>query len=257
LVVPLPTLPLNEQKYADVVDILDKYECTLSEIFTAAGQDLHTVHIGGDQLTRERFSGAKGLRTGGVTPQQRFDHLSPISFEMWHTGMNFLSLIFKLLFSPDSYDRGTLNAAKIKLARKTVNEDVKNHFDHDKDFFISFLKSYVVEALCDFFGMEGPDDIPTKNLPCGNMGEEQNVWIQSTLDDFIDHYVHAVSTNASGNQSTYRDISTVTPLGVNLPDGKTITINVTRVERTSEVTLSHDRLKHYAHTVLQLGLLFV
>lgn len=101
LVVPLPTLPLNEQKYAEVVDILDSYESTLSEIFTAAEQDVPNVHIAGDQLTRERFSGAKGLRTGGATPQQGFDHLYPISFEMWHTGMNFFTLIFKVLFSPD------------------------------------------------------------------------------------------------------------------------------------------------------------
>lgn len=47
LVVPLQTLPLNEQKYADVVDILDNYESTLSQIFTAAEQDFHNVHIGG------------------------------------------------------------------------------------------------------------------------------------------------------------------------------------------------------------------
>lgn len=101
LFVPLPTLPLNEQKYAEEVDILDSYESTLSEIFTAAEQDVPNVHIDGDQLTRERFSGDKGLRTGGATPRQRFDLLYPISFEMWHTGMNFLTLMFKVLFSPD------------------------------------------------------------------------------------------------------------------------------------------------------------
>lgn len=55
LVVPLPTLPLNEQKYAEVVDILNSYKSTLSEIFTAAEQDVPNVHIGGDQLTREDF----------------------------------------------------------------------------------------------------------------------------------------------------------------------------------------------------------
>lgn len=60
--------------------------------------------------------------------------------------MNFLTLIFKVLFSADSFAKGTLNAAKIKLSRKTVNADAKNHYDHDKDFFTSFLKSYVVEA---------------------------------------------------------------------------------------------------------------
>jgi cyclopropane fatty-acyl-phospholipid synthase-like methyltransferase len=47
-----------------------------------------------------------------------------------------------------------MNAAKIRLKRKTVKKEVQNHYDHDKDFFLSFLKSYIVEALCDFFGIE-------------------------------------------------------------------------------------------------------
>lgn len=54
LVVALPVLPFNEQKYADVVQILDHYEQYIKEIYQSAEVPLDKVHIGGDQLTRER-----------------------------------------------------------------------------------------------------------------------------------------------------------------------------------------------------------
>lgn len=54
LVVALPVLPFNEQKYADVVQILDHYEQYIEEIYQSAEVPLAKVHIGGDQLTRER-----------------------------------------------------------------------------------------------------------------------------------------------------------------------------------------------------------
>jgi hypothetical protein len=60
---------------------------------------------------------------------------------------------------------GSMNAANIRLKRKTVKKEVQNHYDHDKDFFLSFLKSYIVEALCDFFGIEEITDRPTVNVP--------------------------------------------------------------------------------------------
>jgi hypothetical protein len=58
----------NEQYYAEVVDIpvLDSYEQVISDTF----EDLRDIkiNIGGDQLTRERFSGAKSLRAGANDP---------------------------------------------------------------------------------------------------------------------------------------------------------------------------------------------
>lgn len=134
LVVPLQVLPLNEQKNADLVQILDHYKDKVSEIYEAAGEPIAQIPIGGDQLTRERFSGAKSLRAGCLTDKGRYSHLHvyPITFELWHTAMNFLLLIFNTLYNEKSFDKGTMNAARIKLSRKTVKKD------HDKDFFISF-----------------------------------------------------------------------------------------------------------------------
>ncbi|CAG2242079.1 unnamed protein product [Mytilus edulis] len=81
-VIPLPVLFKNEQYYQDVVGILDFYEKCLKDAHDKAGKQLHnqTYQIGGDQLTRERFSGAKSLRAHHLNPSDKFTHLSPITF---------------------------------------------------------------------------------------------------------------------------------------------------------------------------------
>jgi hypothetical protein len=43
-----------------------------------------------------------------VTEKERFDNLYPITFEMWHTAMNFLLLIFKSLFAENSFEKGSM-----------------------------------------------------------------------------------------------------------------------------------------------------
>ena len=59
----MPIMCKNEQNYADVVEILDSYEDHIADIYRKSGASLDEVkiHIGGDQLTRERFSGAKRI----------------------------------------------------------------------------------------------------------------------------------------------------------------------------------------------------
>jgi len=50
------------------------------------------IPVGGDQLTRVRLDGAKTLRLGAHTPQERFDNLNPVIVEMFHTQMDFLEV---------------------------------------------------------------------------------------------------------------------------------------------------------------------
>lgn len=89
LVVPLHVLQLNEQKYTDVVQILGHYEDKVSEIYEAAGKPIAQIPIGGDLLTRERYSGAKKLRAGCLTDKCRCSHLYPITYELWNSAMIF------------------------------------------------------------------------------------------------------------------------------------------------------------------------
>ena len=50
------------------------------------------VPIFGDQLTRVRLAGAKDLRAGCRTPQDRLDHLYPYKIVDWHTKRSFLKV---------------------------------------------------------------------------------------------------------------------------------------------------------------------
>ena len=40
------------------------------------------------------------------------------------------------------------------MVKTTVNEDVKNHYDDDKDFMVSYVRAFIVAALLEYFGME-------------------------------------------------------------------------------------------------------
>ncbi|CAG2251735.1 unnamed protein product [Mytilus edulis] len=166
-VIPLPVLHYNEQKYDEVVKILDFYESFLRESFGKANIDYNDtvkVLIGGDQLTRERFSGSKCLRAGGITADERFDHLSPITFELFHLCMNYVKLIMKQLFKDQSVNEmGTMKYA------------------------------YITEAVMTFFEMENPTSAPTINRhePPSQFtnDSEKKEWILSIFGDLVDKMV--------------------------------------------------------------------
>ena len=59
-----------------------------------AGDDFSglAIPVGGDQLTRVRLDGAKNLRIGAHTAEERFDNLYPVIVELFHTQMDFLEV---------------------------------------------------------------------------------------------------------------------------------------------------------------------
>lgn len=179
----------------DVIQILDSYEETVAEIFKASGKvfDGKTkVHIGGDQLTRERFSGAKRLRKDAITEEERFEHLSPITFELFHLQMTLLTMFYKLLYKKDSFEKGTLHGEKIRLSRTEANaDDVKNHFDHCKELAVSLIDSYIVSADLEYFGMDKLDSVPTKNfiLSSDESSEYEKMSLVHSIEKFIDAYI--------------------------------------------------------------------
>ena len=156
-VLPLPVLMKNEQKYQDVVHILDHYQSLIDRASAGAGPEpgnLH-VHIGCDQLTGEPFSGAKVLRANEDDPSARFESLSPITFELFHLHMNFLKMCFDVLYRKDSVnDQGTLRTLQNKISRDNVDDDINAHYDAAKAFFVSVVDVYTVEVILEYFGMD-------------------------------------------------------------------------------------------------------
>lgn len=129
----LPILLKNEAKYEDCIQIMDSYEHQIEKWYRECGRidDFKNckIPIGGDQLTRVRLDGAKNLRIGAHTPEERFDNLYPVIVEMFHTQMDFLEKTIKKFFKRSSgRDMGTLFHLKTVLQRTSVNGNVKSRF---------------------------------------------------------------------------------------------------------------------------------
>ena len=190
-VISLPVLHHNEQKYDETVKILDYYEDFLKSCYEEAGIQMGTVHIGGDQLTRDRFSGAKRLRACGLDPYEKLQHLSPITFEMFHLMMNYCQLVFKQLFrDSSSTDVGTMKCEADTILRSNVN--VNEHYNADRDFIVYFVDCYIVEAVLHYFGMEDSHSVPTKNkLPSSASKEDKWLWLIGAFSDIVRTYIWA------------------------------------------------------------------
>jgi hypothetical protein len=256
-VIPLETLQKNEMYYDDVVDILDNYEKVLSSAFQEAGLALDEdtlIQIGGDQLTRERFSGAKRLRGGTADDAGRFRHLSPITFEMFHLLMNFLECFMKFLYNADSSQQmGTMKAEIDRIMRTTFEEDVKKGYDADKDFVISFVDAYIVEMVRNFFGMTDIHGPFGKHVPPDfNTHDEKKTWVYDTFGKLVDdlnsrkHYTDSDSSNVV--------VDGQIGITVQLADGTVISVPVINSHKPKKEPI--DYVKNYAHLVIELGLVY-
>lgn len=137
----------------DVVDILNFMKNLFLTFVRRATKmkQFFFIHVGGDQLTRERFSGAKAMRVHKDDRKDRFVNLSPITFELFHMQMNFLEMSFKILYKENSVgDRGTLSHLKNIISRTNVNENINNHYDADNEYFVSVVDMYIVECVLEY-----------------------------------------------------------------------------------------------------------
>lgn len=108
------------------------------------------VPIFGDQLTRVRLAGAKDLRVGCHTAQQRSDHLYPICIVDWHTKRSYLKvnsvalLVCMLMALYIDYNAQN-NIVSIKIQSK-VEQRFSCNF-----MFILLLKCSVYNATLCFY----------------------------------------------------------------------------------------------------------
>ena len=197
-VIPLAVLFENEQYYQDVVKILAYYEKFITESCEKLGHNIENVqiHIGGDQLTRERFSGAKSMRAHHVEPSDKFEHLGPITFEYFHMQMNFLQIIFKHLYNDDSTQNiGTLKSLQQRISRTNISTNVTSHYDEDRDFVISVVDMYIVELLMEHFGLTDIIDNPTRNIPPQfSSQEDKTKWFWKVMASILETSLFSKAT---------------------------------------------------------------
>ncbi|WAR23371.1 hypothetical protein MAR_037040 [Mya arenaria] len=94
--------------------------------------------------------------------------------------MTVLSSFYQILYHTSNTEIFTLHAQKIPLQRKDADGlDVKNHYNDCKELAVSFIKSYIVEAACEYFQVEDTNAVPNIQLPdCTNMSSEDiNKWL--------------------------------------------------------------------------------
>lgn len=96
--------------------------------------------------------------------------------------MNFLFFIFNVLFNEYFYEKGIMNFVRIKLGRRIVKKDVQYNYDYNKDFFFIFISSYIIEVLCDYFGLGYLKFLFIRNF----IGEKL---VQEVMEYFVRIYV--------------------------------------------------------------------
>ena len=191
-VIPLEVLPFNEQYYDDDIKILSNYERLVHNVFQKANTPLQQIHIGGDQLTRERFSHSKRLRLGVNHNPGNFSCLSPITAEFFHLDMNFLEkVIFRRLYSDLSdTDLGTMKCEMMRIHRTNVKADAHKAYEADMQFFCSFVKAYVVEMLLEYFGMEDINSQPSRHAPpTFTDAQEIEKWVINNIGQAVDDFM--------------------------------------------------------------------
>ena len=193
-IIPLPCLPFNEQKYQDDVKILEWYQQLAEKIIRESGIDGTTkFQIGGDQLTRERFTEALLLRLDNINPGERFANIGRCTAEFFHLGMNYMEkCIFSELWNGDGRtEMGTLRGECERLCRSQVDPNVMKAYDADKRFVSNYINANIIEAAMTFFGMEDRNSHPTLQTPPRFNGlEEQTQWVYDVFGNFVDQYVY-------------------------------------------------------------------
>ena len=136
------------------------------------------MHICVDQLTRDRFYGAKRLRAAALSPSERLENLSPFTFELFNLQMTNLAAFFNILYNKKSTKTFTMHAQKIRLCRNDVDgENVKNHYDACKELAVSYVGAFVVEAACHHFGVSTTEEVPNWLPGHTTMtDEEKKIW---------------------------------------------------------------------------------
>jgi len=207
-VIPISILPLDEQKGEHAVEILRYYEKLIVDLFTSAGISVENknIHVGGDQLSRDRFTSAKLMVIGSPTPVDRLEHIGNFTFEFFHLQMNLLQVSYDVLMTEDDVRNiGRMLYEKNRLNRSSVKKDVKQAYDADADFFGSFTKAYIVEAIRDYFKLEDLVSAPACHCPEPDIFSSKDkllAWANTAFEEITSRYVGTFATDGQVEYNT-------------------------------------------------------
>ncbi|CAG2203952.1 unnamed protein product [Mytilus edulis] len=95
-------------------------------------------------VDQERLQNAKNITYLAPTPRGRFEHLAPVTCELWHVKQDLLSKAYKALFKSDSLGEcGTLFHMKTALRRNDVNGNVKSNYKAHEELFLLIVKALI------------------------------------------------------------------------------------------------------------------
>ena len=102
-----------------------------------------------------------------------------------------MQLAFRKLYAESTRQQGTLRYFREKFNRRKVCQRVK-HYEDCEQLFDSVGKMHIIEAALTFFGMEGRNDSPRKNVPPSVFlltEEQKQNFYHSSMERFVDEYI--------------------------------------------------------------------
>ena len=168
----------REQSGEDMVDIMAHLHKYVPK--NAAGK-FYPIIFGGDQLTKERATGAQDAKLQSTEQHEKLKGLIPV-VEDWHAWMTFyqvckfcynytgssikllfnLQVIWNKLYSKDSIaDKGTLAHLQTILRRTCLpTTKVKNDMNAVEDFMNLVYEAHIIAATMEHFKMDDISDVP-------------------------------------------------------------------------------------------------
>ena len=146
----------NENVTSEMIDILRES----SKYVPKCNDRLSQIFFGGDQLTSERSRNAQLAMQDGGNDEQRLNGLI-CKAEDWHAKINFLKIIFQILYRESSErEPGTLSRLQKLINRRYVSKKATKHVAATEEFLSLVTDAYVTQVAMTYLNMNSVADKP-------------------------------------------------------------------------------------------------
>ena len=182
---PLGLILKNENVANDMIEIMRE----LHQYVPAQ----HQIFFGGDQLTCERSRNSQLAVQDGSSKEKRLEGFI-CKPEDWHACVNFLQIVFCILFKSTS-EKDTATFAQLQriINRRDVTGDVKKNVAAHEEFLCIVTDAYVASSCMDYLKMNNLTDIPefSKSLNIVETSDLSDVRriLSSCALEIVDNYI--------------------------------------------------------------------